>query len=168
MAITVQKQTAWAPWIKKLAEMLELHLAEVKHKGESKLWHPGSLAYRKLLYAMLHWANRRAVATASCWLQTCMGDIWQTKQVRTKCHMVIPTATHGINQHSPWADWPPPTKKSWTINKELKTNTQQKGQTLKAHQRRGKSKEMISVRTISKQMLERQEGQQQAVISCLK
>jgi hypothetical protein len=42
--------------------MLEPHLVEVKHQGESKLQHPESLACGKLLHTMLHWENRKAIA----------------------------------------------------------------------------------------------------------
>jgi hypothetical protein len=42
MATRVQKQTAWAPWIKNLPEMLKPHFVEIKHQGESKFWHPDS------------------------------------------------------------------------------------------------------------------------------
>jgi hypothetical protein len=125
MATRVQKQTVWALWIKNLAEMLEPHL-EIKHQGESKLWHPEPLAYRKLLHAMLHWENRRAANRHL--LQTCLGDIWQP-------NMWVPSVTRyppacGINQHSPLDRLTPPCKKKKkrTINKELKTSTQQRGQ----------------------------------------
>jgi hypothetical protein len=87
MATRVQKQTAWVPWIKNLAETLEPHLMEIKHKGESKLQHPEPLDNRKLLHAMLHWVNRRAADTARCQPQTYLGDIQQTKQVSAKHHM---------------------------------------------------------------------------------
>jgi hypothetical protein len=63
MATVVQKQIVWAPWIKNLAESLEPHLAEIKHLGESKLWHPELLDSRKLLHATLHWKTRRSPAT---------------------------------------------------------------------------------------------------------
>jgi hypothetical protein len=43
MATETQTRTAWAPWIRDLDETLETCLAEVKHKGESKLQHPESL-----------------------------------------------------------------------------------------------------------------------------
>jgi hypothetical protein len=54
MVTRVQKQTASAPRIKNCAEVLEPHLAEIKHQEESKLQHPEPLAHRKLLHAMLH------------------------------------------------------------------------------------------------------------------
>jgi hypothetical protein len=34
--------------------MLEVHLAEVKHKGEMKIQHPEHLAHGRLLHAMIH------------------------------------------------------------------------------------------------------------------
>jgi hypothetical protein len=37
-----------------LDEMLEPHLAEIKHQKESKLQHPEPLACTKLLHATLH------------------------------------------------------------------------------------------------------------------
>jgi hypothetical protein len=80
MTTRVQKHTAWAPWIKNLAEMLEPHLAEIKHQGESKSQHPEPLAHTKLLHTTLYWENRRAPTTTKCQLQTWLGDIWHTKQ----------------------------------------------------------------------------------------
>jgi hypothetical protein len=90
MVTGAQKQPAWAPWIKNLAEMLEPYLAQIKHKGESKVLHPEPLACRKLLHAMLHCENRWVVITPSHWFQTCLGDIQQTKQESTKGHAVFP------------------------------------------------------------------------------
>jgi hypothetical protein len=60
MATGTQMQTAWDLWIRDFAEMLEIHFAEVKHKGELKLRHPEPLAHRRLLHAMIHWKSRRA------------------------------------------------------------------------------------------------------------
>jgi hypothetical protein len=40
--------------IKDFAEMLETHLAEVKHQGELKLQHPEPLAHRMLLHVTIH------------------------------------------------------------------------------------------------------------------
>jgi hypothetical protein len=53
MASGTQLQTAWAPWIRDLAEILETHLAEVKHQGETKLQHSEPLAHGSLLHAMI-------------------------------------------------------------------------------------------------------------------
>jgi hypothetical protein len=39
MVTRVQKQTAWALWLKNLAEMLQPHLTEIKHQEKSNLWH---------------------------------------------------------------------------------------------------------------------------------
>jgi hypothetical protein len=44
MVTGTQTLTAWALGIGELAEMLETHLAEVKHQEELKLWHPELLA----------------------------------------------------------------------------------------------------------------------------
>jgi hypothetical protein len=60
MAAGTQMQTAWALWIRDLAEIMETHLAEVKHKGELKLWHPEPLACGRLLHATIHWKNKEA------------------------------------------------------------------------------------------------------------
>jgi hypothetical protein len=43
-------QTTRALGIRELAEMIETHLAEVKHQGELKLWHPESQACGRLLH----------------------------------------------------------------------------------------------------------------------
>jgi hypothetical protein len=50
-----QTQTAWAPWIRDLAETLETHVAELKHQGELKLWHLEPLAHGMFLHTMIHW-----------------------------------------------------------------------------------------------------------------
>jgi hypothetical protein len=80
MVTRVQKLTAWVLWLKNFAEMLEPHLAEIKHQWESKLWHSEPLACRKLLHITLHWENRRAAAAACRQLQTWLGDIQQTNR----------------------------------------------------------------------------------------
>jgi hypothetical protein len=49
MVTGTQMLTAWAPGIRDLAETLEAHLAEVKHKEELKLQHPEPLACGSLL-----------------------------------------------------------------------------------------------------------------------
>jgi hypothetical protein len=95
MVTREQKQTVWARWIKKLAETLKPHLAEIKHQGESKLQHPEPLDHRKLLYAMLHWEIRRA-ATA---LLRGRHSADQTGEHQASCG-ILP-ATPRINQHSP-------------------------------------------------------------------
>jgi hypothetical protein len=44
--------------------------------------------------------------TASCGIQTCLGDFWQTKQMSTKCHMV----SLSQNQHNLPGQTDPPAK----------------------------------------------------------
>jgi hypothetical protein len=63
MATGTQMRTAWAPGIRNLAETLETHLAEVKHKGELKLWHSEPLARGSPLHATIHWKNRQATTS---------------------------------------------------------------------------------------------------------
>jgi hypothetical protein len=60
METGTQTKTAWALWIRDLAEMLEPLLAEVEHQGELKLWHSEPLAHGRLLHVMIHWENRWA------------------------------------------------------------------------------------------------------------
>jgi hypothetical protein len=84
-----QKQTAWALWLKNLAEMLEPHLAEIKHQRESKLQHSEPLAHRKLLHATLHWEHRRA-ATRQILAPNLLGRHSADQQVSTKHHAVFP------------------------------------------------------------------------------
>jgi hypothetical protein len=78
MVTGTQMQTAWAPWIRDLAETLETYLAEVKHKGEQKLWHPEPLAHGRLFHIMIHWKNRWAAACLPAHqassLQTCWAN----------------------------------------------------------------------------------------------
>jgi hypothetical protein len=57
MATGTQRQTVWAPWIRDLAETLEKHLAEVKHQGELKPWHPEPLVCGRLLPPTIYWKN---------------------------------------------------------------------------------------------------------------
>jgi hypothetical protein len=54
MATGAQQQTAWAPWTRDFAEMLETHLAELKHQGEPKVWHVKPLDNGRLLYATIY------------------------------------------------------------------------------------------------------------------
>jgi hypothetical protein len=110
MTARAQKQTAWAPWLQNLAEMLEPHLAEIKQQGESKLRHPERLAHGKLLHAMLHWENRRAAAltdngSKSAW------EIFRRPIGEHQALSGIPPATPRINQHSPLGRLIPPGKK---------------------------------------------------------
>jgi hypothetical protein len=113
--------------------MLEPHLAEIKHKEEPKLRHPESLACGKFLRAMLQWENRRVPVPPD------MGSnpVWETfgrprSEHQASCG-ILP-ATLGINQHSSLGRLNlRPTKnqtnkENWTINKEQKTNTQQRVQ----------------------------------------
>jgi hypothetical protein len=58
MVTGTQTQTAWTLWIRDLVEMLETHLAEVKHQGELKLWHAEPQARGRLLHATIHWKSR--------------------------------------------------------------------------------------------------------------
>jgi hypothetical protein len=60
MVTRTEKQAVWALQIKNIAKMLEVHVAEIKNQEESKLQHPEPLASGKLLYATLHWENKRA------------------------------------------------------------------------------------------------------------
>jgi hypothetical protein len=62
MATGTQTQTAWALWIRDLAETLEKCVAEVKHQGEPKLWHPKSLTCGRLLHTTTYWKNIWAAA----------------------------------------------------------------------------------------------------------
>jgi hypothetical protein len=60
MVTGTQMQTAWALGIRDLAETLETNMAEIKHQGELKLWHPEPLACGSLLHVTIHWKNRLA------------------------------------------------------------------------------------------------------------
>jgi hypothetical protein len=81
MVTRVPEQTALALWVQNLSETLKPQLAEIKHKGELKFWHPEPILHGKLLHATLHWENRRPETTNTWQLQACLGDIRQTKQV---------------------------------------------------------------------------------------
>jgi hypothetical protein len=78
----------------------------------------------------------------------------------------IPPATPGINLHSPLGRMASLQKKKKTgINKELKTNTQQRGQELTVHRRRGEEKgaDLHTNFQLIKTGKERKKDQQQEV-----
>jgi hypothetical protein len=82
-----------------------------------------------------------------------------------ECHALhrIPPATPGINQHSPWADWSPLKKKPEQLTVNCNLVQQQRGQESWKDTWEGeRGKELISALMISKQMLESQEGWEQA------
>jgi hypothetical protein len=54
MVTGTQTQTALALGIRDPVETLETQLAEVKHKGEMKLWHLEPLAHESLLHITIH------------------------------------------------------------------------------------------------------------------
>jgi hypothetical protein len=126
---------------------------------------PWTLSLYKASRRHITLRKQEGSCTARCWLQTSLGDIQQTTgEHQTSCS--IPPAIPGINQHSPLGRLNPPRKtkqnktKNW-INKELKTNTQQRGWgAVSTPEKGGKGKELISVWTSSKQRLERQKGHQ--------
>jgi hypothetical protein len=115
MVTRVQKQIAWAPQIKNLAETLEPHLSEIKHQKESKLWHPEPLTHTKLLNATLHWENRTALRPPD----TGSKPAWETFSRPTGEYQAscgIPPATPGINQHNPLGRLTPTPQKK--LNKQ--------------------------------------------------
>jgi hypothetical protein len=106
MATRVQKQIAWALWLKNLTEMLEQHLVEIKQQPGSNLQHPKPLAHGKHPHNMLHWENLGSATATSAGSNL---PVRHSTDQTDGCHMShgIPLATPGINQNSPWADWPP-------------------------------------------------------------
>jgi hypothetical protein len=122
--------------------MLEPHLSEIKHQGESKLQHPESLAigsFSMPLYTEKTDGCHHRQMPAPNLPERHLAD--QTNEYQESC-CIVP-ATPGINQRSTLGRLTPPSKKKLTINKELKTSTQH----------RGWGKELISVKTFSKQGL---------------
>jgi hypothetical protein len=118
MVTMIQKQIAWTP---NPAEMLEPHLAEVKHQSESNLSHPESLASGRHPQNMLHIESLRAATTttaaATVSKPTCE-TFYRLNRCEHHASHGIPPATPGIKQHRFWADWPTP-EKNWTINSKL-------------------------------------------------
>jgi hypothetical protein len=163
MATRAQNQTAWAPWIKNLAEILEPYLVEMKHQGESKSWHleplasPHHVTLRKQDGCCHH--QMRAPNLLGRHLANQTGE--------HQASHGIPTATPGINQPSPLGRLTPGKKK---LNNKLKTSTQQREQKhWKPIGEGGRIKELISTPTSVNKQLERQKGQSRWVIShCLK
>jgi hypothetical protein len=159
MATGTQTQTAWALWLRDPAEMLEPQLAEVKHQGELKLWHPETLACGRLLLAKIHWENK--------WVDTPMPPLppaagskhaWETFSRPNRWEPSItqyPSATTGINQHNPPGQTDLPLqKKKKTLNKHQnwKLVHSRGWGLLKTHQRRGEGQGAKLLWTISKQM----------------
>jgi hypothetical protein len=92
MATGTQTQTAWALGIRDLAEMQETHLAEVKHQGELKLWHPEPLTHGRLLHIMIHWKNRQVATPA-----------------------LPPPSRQPARPPPSWPAWPPPCWPTWLL-----------------------------------------------------
>jgi hypothetical protein len=140
MATRAQKQTVWAPWLQNLGEMLEPHLAEIKHQGESELtpWAPSSWKASPCHIKLRKQEGFRHPQTPAPNLR----GRWLADQ--TGEHLAsrgISPATLGINQHRPLGrltlPHPCKKKKTWTINKELKTNTQQRGRAAESTPEKG-------------------------------
>jgi hypothetical protein len=55
-------QTAWAPWFRDFTEMLETHLAEVKHKGQPKF---GTLNPKLVEDFSMPWFTKRTASLPS-------------------------------------------------------------------------------------------------------
>jgi hypothetical protein len=99
MTTGTQTKTVWTLWIRDLDETLETCLAEVKHQGELKLWHPEPLACARLLHTMIHRKNRQATTTTlplPAALPACQADTTQASQTTT--HWLSPT-TGGLQHH---------------------------------------------------------------------
>jgi hypothetical protein len=102
---------------KTLLETLESHFVEIKHHQESKRRHPEPIAHGKL--PRYHTILKKLVGCHCSWLQTCLWDIWQTKQVSTTHHTELPPATPGINQQSPLCRLISLPPKNWTTYSKL-------------------------------------------------
>jgi hypothetical protein len=90
---------------------------------------------------------------------------WETFSRPTSEHKVsrgIAIATPGINQHSPWTDWPPALqKKKKNLNHKQGTEKEHAAEGAGCYKQPGKGlrgKELISEGIFSKQRLERQKG----------
>jgi hypothetical protein len=56
-----------------------------------KTWTPWTPSPWKASPHHITMREQEGCHAARSWLQTCLGDIWQTKQVSTKCHTVSPS-----------------------------------------------------------------------------
>jgi hypothetical protein len=137
-------------------------MAEEKHQEESKLWHPDSPAHTKLLHATLQWENRRASAPPD----TGSKPAWETFRRPTGEQI---SGTQYSHSH-PWdkpeeateQTDPPPCKKKKLNNKqgtEKEYAAEWVGCSECTAQGR-RIKKLITVRTFSKQSLERKKGRQ--------
>jgi hypothetical protein len=115
MVTGTQMQTAWAPWVRDLAETLEPHLVEVKNQGELILWTPSPWKA-----SQCHDTLRKQVGhMASSQLRTCFRELQQPKQVRAKQHAVSLSHPWDEPPQPPWTDWSVPHKKrkTWINNR---------------------------------------------------
>jgi hypothetical protein len=138
MATRAQKQTLWAWWLWNASETLEPHLAEIKQQREWKFWHPEPLAHGNLLHTILCWENRRAAMPPGTGSKCAL----ETFNRPTDEHQVshgIPPATPRLNQHSSLCRVAPPHThtQNWTINKDLKTNIQQRDRVAESEPEKG-------------------------------
>jgi hypothetical protein len=127
---------------------------------------PWTTTPTKLLHARWHWEERRATRLP----HTGSKPAWETFGRPTgeqQASPSIPTAMLGINQHSPWTDWPPhPTEQNKkNLNNKQGTEKEYAAEGTSCTEltgEGGRSKKLISMWTFSKQKLERQKGWQQA------
>jgi hypothetical protein len=98
MVTGTQMQTAWAPWVRDLAETLEPHLVEVKNQGELKLCHSEPLARGRLLNAMIHWENRWATWLAAS--SEHASENFSSPNRWEPSNTQYPSVTPGMNHHN--------------------------------------------------------------------
>jgi hypothetical protein len=89
----------------------------------------------KAPHAMLHWENRKAAAPSDTYSKPAWEKLGRPTGEHQASHG-FPPATPGINQHIPLSRLPP-NKKTWTINKELETKTQQRGRVAESAPEKG-------------------------------
>jgi hypothetical protein len=140
--------TWWLGCTSRQCGTLEPHLEEIKQQG-----HPQPLVHRKLLHSNLHWESRWTDATISHWLQTYLGDIGRPNRWAPSITQNSPSHAWDKPAYPPGQTDHPTKNKKWTINNELKTSTQQRGQKQwKCTGEGRRDKELISGQSISKKM----------------
>jgi hypothetical protein len=103
MATGTQTQTAWALWIRDLAEMLETHVTEVKHQGDPKPQHPEPLVHGRLLHATIYWKSSQSTVHWASAVQDCQPAASQPTGP-WPCQASTPQA---VQAHAPQARWAP-------------------------------------------------------------
>jgi hypothetical protein len=113
MSSETQMQAAWTSWIRDQAEMLEAHLAEVKHQGKLKLasWTPSlwkaSPCHNTLWEQVVHYPHVSPTLLLACWHTGCRST---HPQATSHCHC-LPAGPPATSSKRAWETFSRPN--SW-------------------------------------------------------